>query len=118
MPPGVVSSIVGVPVGAPDSETGGPSPLTSECTYGIDDASIHYTPDDIGFCNQAVAVRADSEGYRTVDGVGDKAAYSRINGLVVFYGSTCIQTFNEHKIDRDASLSADIALAEALHAKL
>jgi hypothetical protein len=118
MPPGTVSGIVGVPVGAPDSETGGVSPLSSGCTYGFDDASIHYTPDSLHWCNQLASLLPRDDGYRTVPGVGDHAVYSTIHGLVVFYGSTCIQTFNEHKIDRDASLPADIELAQTFHAKL
>jgi hypothetical protein len=53
-----------------------------------------------------------------VSDIGDHAVYSKIQGLMVFYGSTCIQTFNEHDIDRDASLSADIELARTFHSRL
>jgi hypothetical protein len=118
MPQGVVSGIVGVSVGAPNAGLGGLSPLASECTYGIDDASIHYTPDNPSWCRRLYAVWPEEEGYRTVPDVGDRARYSKTMGLMVFYGSTCIQTFNEHTIDRDASLPADIQLAETFHSKL
>jgi len=118
MPQGTVSGIVGHPVGAPDSEGGVPSPLTSSCRYGLDDATIIYTPDDPSWCRQVLSIFAGGEGYRTVPGVGDQAGYSLSNGLVAFYGNTCIQTFNEYKIDQDFSLSADIALQQALRAQL
>ncbi len=118
MPQGTVSGIVGHPVGAPTSTTGGLSPLASSCTYGVDDASIYYTPDDPSWCSQLESAFTHSEGYRTVPGVGDHAGYSLTNGLLAFYGNTCIQTFNEYQIDRDFSLSADIALQQALRARL
>jgi hypothetical protein len=118
MPQATVSGIVGHPVGAPTSTIGGFSPLASGCTYGIDDASIHYTPDDLSWCRQLESAFAGGEGYRTVPGVGDHASYSLTNGLLAFYGNTCIQTFNEYQIDRDFSLSADIALQQALRARL
>jgi hypothetical protein len=118
MPQGTVSGIVGHPVGAPSSVTSETSPLASTCTYGVDDASVIYVPDDISWCRQLVSVWAAAEGYRTVPGVGDQAYYNVDNGLLVFYGNTCIQTFNEYKIDRDFSLSADIALQQTLRARL
>ena len=118
MPQGTVSGIVGHPVGAPDSEIGGFSPLQSECSYGFDDATIIYIPDNVSWCRQVFSIFAEGENYRTVPGVGDQAGYSTTNGLVAFFGTTCIQTFNEYKIDRDFSLSADIALMQAFRARL
>ena len=61
---------------------------------------------------------AGGRNYQTVPGVGDRAVYSTDYGLLAFYGNTCIQTFNEYKIDTDFSLSADIALQQALRARL
>ncbi len=118
MPQGTVSGIVGHPVGAAQFDSGGVSPLQAICRYGVDDASIIYIPDDVSWCRQLVSVWADAEGYRTVSGVGDEAYYNVINGLLVFYGNTCVQTFNEYKIDRDFSLSTDLALMQAVHARL
>lgn len=118
LPQGTVSGIVGHPIGAPMSDTGGLSPLSSSCRYGIADAIIIYTPDNTTYCQSLVSVIAGGEGYRTVPGVGDHASYSLTNGLLAFYGNTCIQTFNEYQIDRDFSLSADIALQQALRARL
>jgi hypothetical protein len=118
LPQGTVSGIVGHPIGAPMSSTGGTSPLSSSCRYGIADAIIIYTPDNATYCQSLVSVIAGGEGYRTVPGVGDHASYSLTNGLLAFYGNTCIQTFNEYQIDRDFSLSADIALQQALRARL
>jgi hypothetical protein len=117
MPAATVGAIVGQPVGAPHRGRGF-SPLAASCTYGVDDASIHYTPDDFHFCRQLASAFARGEGYRLVSGVGDYAQYTRINGLFAFFGHTCIQTFNEHTIDRDASLPADLALLRAFRAKL
>lgn len=110
--------IVGHPVGAARSYSGGLSPLATSCRYGIADATIVYTPDDVSYCRHWESILAGGEGYRTVSGVGDHASYDVINGLLAFYGNTCIQTFNEYKIDRDFSLSADIALQQALRARL
>jgi hypothetical protein len=118
LPQGTVSGIVGHPIGAPMSSIGGTSPLSSSCRYGIADAIIIYEPDNASYCQSLVSVIAGGEGYRTVPGVGDHASYSLTNGLLAFYGNTCIQTFNEYKIDRDFSLSADIALQQALRARL
>jgi len=44
--------------------------------------------------------------------------YSTDYGLMAFYGNTCLQTFNEYQIDTDFSLDADIALQQALRARL
>jgi hypothetical protein len=118
LPQGTVSGIVGHPIGAPMSSIGGTSPLSSSCRYGIADAIIIYTPDNPTYCQSLVSVIAGGEGYRLVPGVGDHASYSLYNGLLAFYGNTCIQTFNEYQIDRDFSLSADIALQQALRARL
>jgi hypothetical protein len=118
MPQGTVSGIVGHSVGAPESVVGGFSPLQSACRYGFDDATIIYIPDNVSWCRQVFSAFAQGENYRTVPGVGDQAGYSTTNGLVAFFGNTCIQTFNEYKIDRDFSLSADIALMQAFRAQL
>jgi hypothetical protein len=118
MPQGTVSGLVGHPVGAPTSTTGGVSPLASSCTYGFDDASIHYLPDDPSWCRQLASLLAEGRDYRTVPGVGDQAFYSTDHGLLVFYGNACINTFNEYKIDRDLSLSSDLALVQAVRARL
>jgi hypothetical protein len=77
-----------------------------------------YIPDNVSWCRQVFSAFAQGENYRTVPGVGDQVGYSTTNGLVAFFGNTCIQTFNEYKIDRDFSLSADIALMQAFRAQL
>jgi hypothetical protein len=118
MPQATVTGIVGHPVGSPTSTIGGLSPLESTCSYGISDASIVYIPDSVSSCRQIETAHAGGRNYQTVPGVGDRAVYSTDYGLMAFYGNTCIQTFNEYKIDADFSLDADIALQRALRARL
>ena len=88
--------------------------MESTCSYGISDASIVYIPDSVSSCRQIETADAGGRNYRTVPGVGDRAVYSTDYGLMAFYGNTCLETFNEYKIDTDFSLHADIALQQAL----
>jgi hypothetical protein len=123
MPASTVASIVGHTAGTAHSYGGGVSPRDAICSYDGPDGEIHaeltYLPDDTGLCRHYATVLRGSQGYRPVGNVGDSAGYSRTNGILVFYGTTCIGALNENGvIDQDASESADAALVRALHAKL
>jgi hypothetical protein len=121
MPATLVGSIKGRAVGDAD---GGALPGHYSCTYGVDDASIHaFIPAQaqVDWCSEIDndEKTAAHRNFRTVDGLGARAEWNEGNGLVVFYGSDCLQFFNlDAKIDRDGSLTVDEGLLAALRPKL